>query len=437
MKDLGVYNFYYDLVNRIVLPYKEVADTGINIDLEEKARITVLLEEELEKINSSLTEKCGIKFNPRSPKQLTTVLYEDLKLPMQRSRDTGKPTGDKDAIKKILKMSAGQPKLSRWVPFLETLLEFSSVAKLLSTYARAEVDPDGRIRTTYSVSGAETGRLASHKAITETGANLQNIPKGDVRKGCGFGIRSFFVPDNRDSVFIEGDLSGADARVVAWESRDPSLISIFNDPNRDIHIENAAMFYGVSIKDITKDDKRRQIAKRCGHAANYGSGPRVLATDVGIAEAEAKRLLAVYHAAYPGVRQWQAGIQNQLRANRTLVTPLGRKRIFFGRWGDELFKEAYAYVPQSTVADVIHLGFLALYHRLQSEGLDKVGVRVALNIHDAIVCNTPNSLSDRVHEIMLECMSVPLKFSHGAYVIPVDFSLGPNWYEMKKVKHAV
>lgn len=441
LEDFGTKEFYYSLVNEIVLPYKKVADTGILVDLNMKDKITKELEtvrtEQMEKLHSLV----GEKINPDSPKQVATLLYETLRLDKVYKRDTGnnavpKVTTDEEALKGLLKKYCEKPKTA---DILKTLLELRSLSKELNTYAKALVDPDGRIRTTYKVSGTETGRLASNKAITGTGLNLQNITNGPIREGCGYGIRSYVIADRTGDFLLEGDLQGADARIVAWLSQDSGLMYLFSS-GQDIHSVNASLFFSVPLEEMLARKKEphyndlRQAAKKCGHAANYGSGPRTLAKEVGIPEREARRLLNMYLGRYPRINTWHTNIQEQLKANRTIGTPLGRKRMFFGRWGDDLFKEAYAYVPQSTVADIIHIGFLGIYREIEETGLDKEGIRVVMNNHDAIAINIPKSLIESVGiPLMKRHMEFPIKFSAGVMTIPVEFKSGPNWFDMKKV----
>lgn len=436
LKDLGTYDFHYGLINEVVPRYKESADFGIRVDVEMKNKITEELEAVIVEEQKKLNDLVGHEVNYNSPKQVTELLYRELALDPVLKRDTGRPTADDDALNSLIHKYQKKPKV---VGILKALQELRYSGKELSTYARMSIDPDNRVRTTYYVAGTETGRLASQKAITSTGANLQNITKGPIREGCGYGIRSFFVPDRDDDVFLEGDLSGADAMVVAWVSGDPGLMSLFRT-GKDIHTVNAGLFfnvdYGPGLKDqpgaVTK--AMRQKAKTCGHAANYGIGRNTLARNLECSASEADALLRRYHSLYPYIELWHRDIQEKLRIDRTLTTPLGRKRQFFGRWGDPLFKEAYAYVPQSTVADVIHFGFLRLHRAIEEQGLRYEGVRCALNIHDAITVNTPRSLVPTVLPLMKQCMEVPIPFEkHGDLIIPVEFSMGENWYALKKV----
>jgi uracil-DNA glycosylase family 4 len=453
LHDLGLYDFYYSLINEVVLPYKECADIGLNVDLEMKAKITRELEEAVAKVNQEAQEVIGHEINLASSTQVKALLYEEMGLAVQKKKPAkgekeGKITSDDAAIKKLQKLYS---KDSHVMTVLDLLDRHRDYSKELGTYARINLDPDNRCRTTYFVSGTETGRLSSQETVTGTGTNLQNPPKGELFKGCGYGIRSFFIPDHDGDIFLEGDLSGADARIVAWDAQDPGLISVFSS-GRDVHITNASIFSGLSYDKIWKDYHRaeelealgepldpdakaaktwRKKAKTCGHAANYGIRKRTLAQNLGITEAEAEKLLNLYYAFYPRIQAWHLEIQAQLQATRTLVTPLGRKRVFFGRWGEDLFKEAYAYKPQSTVADIIHTGFLRLYRGIKEHGLDKRGVRIALNNHDALAVNTPRVVALEVFRLMKQTMQVELSFPHGKETVPVDFKLGETMFGLR------
>lgn len=445
LDDLGMTRFYHELANAVILPYKEVGDTGLRVNPEIKARITDELRVHVAEKEREFYSLIGKEINLNSPLQLQQLLYTELGLPVQYARlkkgETEKRvTTDEDALNKLLAKATSQ----HIKDILLTILDYRASNKSLTTYANSRIDPDMRCRTTYSVSGTETGRLASQEVtVTDTGVNLQNQTKGELFKGCGYGIRSYFVPDADDHVFLEGDLSGADARIVAWVSGDPNMIRLFQE-GKDIHIANVCIFFGGTYEEVYAlyksgdkevDYHRNKIAKPAGHGLNYGLEAPSLARELGVDRTLAIRIRNAYLSYYPCIERWHRDVQAQLGANRTLTTPLGRKRTFFGRWGDDLFKEAYAYVPQSTVADIIHLGFLSLFREIKSRGLASSGIRVALNIHDAITCNTPSELAfTTTLPLMKETMHVPLSFPHGKEIVPVEFSLGKDWFDMKKIK---
>jgi uracil-DNA glycosylase family 4 len=446
LKELGLWDVYMAIDQPTFLPYKECGDIGLRVSLERKEQVTNVLKAKVNEIQEHVESLIGHSINMNSPIQRKKLLYEELGLKTQYKRASKpdkkpKVTTDKEAIEKLHKLYHKDEKLRQ---ILEAFQEFSKYDTLLED-AEVKLDPDNRCRTVYNVGKVETGRLSSSKVpATNTGANLQNQAQGEVIEGCGFGIRSIFLPDKDEDVFLERDLAGADARIVAFISQDPGLINIFHS-GRNIHISNAAIFYGKSYEEFkAARDKHEpwaetmyKNAKQIGHASNYAMGLMHLMEMLGCTKAEAQRVQNLYYNNYIGIPAWHDSVKAQLRKNRTLITPLGRRRTFFGRWDEKsgsLFKEAYAYVPQSTVADIIHIGFLQLYKALEETGLRDKGVRCALNIHDSLVLNVPRRLLDDVIPLSRKCMEVPITFPHGVEIIPTEAKMGKDWFSLETIK---
>jgi DNA polymerase I-like protein with 3'-5' exonuclease and polymerase domains len=180
------------------------------------------------------------------------------------------------------------------------------------------------------------------------------------------------------------------------------------------------------VDKVTSD--LRQIGKTIRHANNYSAGPGVLAAKLGIALAEAKKLMNKYHDQCPQLKLWHAKIRSQLEKTRTLTNLLGRKHRFFERWGDDLFRSAYAYVPQSTVGDLLNSALVDIYDDYGSE------IDLYLQLHDAVYILS--RIEDRAKnvKILRDCMLRPLTSSLGEeYMIDVDFSVGASWGEMEEI----
>jgi len=244
---------------------------------------------------------------------------------------------------------------------------------------------------------------------------MQNIPKGSIRR--------MFVPDD-GKTFVNADLSQAEARVVAWLAGENRLMQVFTNGG-DIHRRNAANIFRKAEKDVTKDE--RELAKRIVHASNYGMGPITFAKNAGVSVAEAKKLLNAYFSEYPRIKLWHMSIENTLRKTRTLTTPLGRKRTFFNRWDSTLLREAYAYIPQSTVADVLNVGLRRCYAEYRN-----TDTNILLQIHDAVLLQTPTPGVANVARRVKELLTIPIQIGIQQLVIPVDVSIGPNWGELEK-----
>ena len=384
---------------------------GIRIDLDKRASIDKNVEESVNEMQTKLTSAVGYDLNPNSPKQMKTFLYEDMKFPPQRNRKTGNLSADEDAITILSKQFES--------PVFDLILDIRKARKLLSTYIRAPLDEDGRIRCSYVITGTKTGRLASRESVYGSGTNLQNIPRGQV-------VRSIFLPDD-NKMFVNADLSQAEARVVAYVARDEHLQNLFEESNEDIHRKNAAMVFGKAITEVTSSE--RQLAKTLVHAANYGVGERTFAKHIGSSIDRARSLLNQYYALYPAIKRWHLEVQDTIRKSRILRTPLGRKRMFFGRGGPDLIREAIAYVPQSMVSDILNWGIIRADDNMPP------GWEMVMQVHDSVLMQVPKD-ADPMHilKFIKHYFEMTLEINNKRFKIPVDIKVGLNWAEMKKLE---
>jgi uracil-DNA glycosylase family 4 len=415
MKEFNVVDFYYEHMHSLITPLMDISSIGVRVDTERKKRSIKEMQQRLEEYQVKLESLVGHELNVNSPKQMKGWLYDELKLKpkFKLRKDKGEKTisADEDALEDLYKESGNEA--------LKIVLDIREARKLLSTYLEVKYDREGgleRARTSYLITGTETGRLSSRETVYGTGTNMQNIPKGIVRQ--------IFIPDE-GKVFVNADLSQAEARVVAWLAQEDRLIQVFRDGG-DIHSRNAAKIFRKAEVDVTASE--REIAKRVIHASNYGMGPITFSRQAGVKVVEAKRLLNAYFAEFPRIKLWHMSIDNQLRNTRTLVTPLGRRRTFFNRWDESLKKEAYAYIPQSTVADLLNMGLRRLYARYL--GTD---VEVLLQIHDAVLLQVPIKKVSEIAQEVKNILTIPLTINHREMVIPVDISTGNTWNDLKKI----
>jgi DNA polymerase-1 len=361
-----------------------------------------------------LEDAVGYELNVNSPKQMKAFLYDDLKLPPVISRKTGKITTDEAALNKLSKAYPN--------PIFDSVIHIRGQRKLLSTYLEASTDPDGRFRCRYILFGTETGRLASKLSWTDTGGNLQNVPKGIARE--------IFIPDE-GKMFMSADLSQAELRVVAYLADERQFIKVF-ESGGDVHRMVASYMFDKPEDKITH--KERELGKRIVHASNYSMGAGKLAELTGMSYSKAEEKMNLYHINFPKIRIWHMAVEAQLKKTRVLTTPMGRKRMFFGRWNKAMLRDAYAYVPQSTVADICLKGMVNLYRTLPLQ------CDIVFNIHDEIVIQLPIGHEDKefvncfdgttIKEHMIRCMSIPLTIDNKTFTIPVGVKVGMNWNEV-------
>lgn len=220
------------------------------------------------------------------------------------------------------------------------------------------------------------------------------------------------------------------------------MMDAFNS-GEDIHSKTAALIFRKPLSEVSDEDgscpigsgmfSERFWGKKANHALNYDMGFRSFALIYEIPEKEARFIVSAYHTAYPGIKQYYEWVQNQLRT-RTLTNPFGRKRKFMGRWGHDLFKEAYSWIPQSTVADKINRdGVLFIYNNQQwfrhAELLNQV--------HDSVVFQIPLDVGWHYHaEALLrikQSLESRITWRIRSFAIPVDLDIGLNLKDMKSV----
>ena len=416
MEEFGVREFYYKLVHPLIDILGEMQLKGVRIDGGTRERAYEDVGKETVVLQGKLEEVVGESVNVMSSKQLKELLYGKMGLPARISRARGTETTDEEALRAL---AAKYPS-----EMFDLILRIRHNRKLLGTYLNE--GSEGRIRTSYVIGGTKTGRLSSRESIFGTGTNLQNIPRGVCRK--------MFIPDE-ERVFIEADLSQADARVVAYLAEEERMIEVL-EKGGDIHQLTAESLPDYFVPKGSEyegiGNPRRLFAKKHVHAFNYGESARGFAREAGIPEKEAREIQNKYFDTFPKIKAWQLKIQASLSRNRIMETPMGRKRMFFGRWGDTLFREAYAYVPQSTVADILNLAMIRLHKRSCVEGV-LWKVEFMLQVHDAFVLQCEKGYVDLWVEAIKEAFNIPINIKGRELVIPVEIKMGENWDEMSKV----
>lgn len=443
MEKLGVrHTFDFEMLQ--TWPSMMLQLQGIEVNKDRQVELIKSITQRVTELDVEIKNDIGKKINLNSYKQLQTLLYIDMKLPIQYKRrksryDDRKMTSDAEALNKLSRISNN--------PVLEKILQYKKMNKLLQ-FVDIEVSPAGRVHTSYNVTGATMarqkkglvvddedsyksfGRWSSSKSIIVPygSGNLQNIP----------GMARMIYTAPKGYVLLQADYIQAEGVVVAYEIRDEYLIDMFKKSfgmsreerkanHYDIHVLTAKQMFGLDFDQITPEIRTK--GKVIRHATNYSAGPGVVAKGLGCTMAEGKILLTQFHNGCPQLRLWHKEIQKELYRTRTLVNLLGRKHRFTDRWGDNLFRSAYAYKPQSTVGDLLNTALVRFYNRYGSE------IALYLQLHDAIYVLSRAKDSEVVKNMdrMRECMLMPLR-SHGEeFMIDVDFAMGPSWGEMEEI----
>lgn len=384
---------------RLFWPVLSAMNRGVLIDKKARNSFALELQEEMSKREQYFLDVLGHGLNPRSPKQMMQLFYDDLKLPVQLNRKTRTPSLDDDSLQKL---AAREPLIR---PLIKWISEYRSLGVFLSTFVGAKLDYDGRMRSSFNICGTETYRFSSSTNAFDSGMNLQNIPKGNPATEPDDlelpNVRKLFIPDS-GFTFFDLDLDRADLQVVVWEADDRELKSLLRS-GTDIHAENARVL-GIS----------RQLAKSWVHGTNYGGGPRTMATACGITVHQAERMRERWFQAHPGIRKWHERTEHQLRLTKTVSNRLGYRRFYFDRV-EGLLPEALAWIPQSTVACVINRVMLNIWDNLKE-------VQVLLQVHDSLAGQFPSHLREWCLKRIKEEAQVTIPYDD-PLVIPVGIKV--------------
>jgi len=403
MKYEGLTKFFYDyqmpLCHILCLGTIE----GILVDTKKIWQYQSIAQQELKLAQDKLNALLKEPLNVNSPKQMGLLLYDKMKLPKQykRTPQGRRLTTDEDAMVRLSKMFPS--------PIFSLILEVRQKSKLISTYLKEFWDKDSRCRPSWNITGAVTGRLACSENLRGTGLNMQNIPRN---------IRDSFIADP-GCLLYKVDLSQVESRLVAYMSQDLNMMRVFEDGG-DIHCLVASMLYGIPLNKLNKQSPERDPAKVVGHAANYKVGPNKLSSEAGVSVAEAKVLLEKYYSRF-NIGKWHDSVVEELAKNRSITTPFGRKRKFFGMWSDELFRSAIAHNPQSTAVDHINQALTRIYKRIPKD------IKFLLQVHDELVFNCPKGKIQYLDTIVRNELKKPIIINNREVIIPLDIQIGQTW----------
>ncbi|MFI3149968.1 DNA polymerase I [Streptococcus suis] len=395
-----------------VLAKMEIA--GIKVEKETLQAMQAENEVLIEQLTKEIYELAGQEFNINSPKQLGTILFEDMGLPLEYTKKT--KTGYSTAVDVLERLAPIAPVVSK-------ILDYRQITKLQSTYVIGLQDAilaDGKIHTRYVQDLTQTGRLSS------TDPNLQNIP---VRLEQGRLIRKAFVPSLENSVLLASDYSQIELRVLAHISQDQHLIEAFQK-GVDIHTSTAMRVFGIEkAEDVTANDRRN--AKAVNFGVVYGISDFGLSNNLGITRKEAKDYIDTYFERFPGIKNYMETIVREARDKGFVETIYKRRRelpeINSRNFNVRNFAERTAINSpiQGSAADILKVAMINLDKAIEEAGLS---TRMLLQVHDEIVLEVPTAELETVKKLVKETMESAIALS-----VPLlaDENAGQTWYEAK------
>lgn len=475
LDEIGQRQFFENFLMKLPELYWSIENQGFRVDHTERDNLLRKYVEWDEKCRYELFKLTGAEINVNSPKQVGILLWDNLKLP----RKDG--TGEEEITALLNSPTAVKKPEHRRI--CELILEDRRVRKSISTYLMALPDYDERMRTTYFPC-LDTGRTSTSQqdppirpiveVIDEHGKKKEKVlgiafqtmtKHGDI----GADIRGMYVPDNfhfetidgimqeiqEEEIFVQADSSQAEARVVWLLADDEEALRLVDEI--DYHAWTASWFFGGSESDYSKkvlgyEHPIRFAGKTLRHAGHLGAGKRRAAISVNtdarkykipiaITEAIAERALQIFHSKQPRIQSvFQAQVVECIRKNRQLIAPLpygidsdvGGKRTFFERWGEELNRQAFSYIPQRAVSDNTKAAALRIRARIPT-------IKIAMESHDALLFSIPISKKDEWIPIIRKEMERPINFSkcslpRRSLKIPCEIEIGHNYRDFKKFK---
>ena len=411
LKKEEVYDFYKDIEFPLSRVLGDMEYAGIRVDKSVLDNMKVEIENKLDIISKNIYNLAGLEFNIASPKQLSEVLFEKLKLPNGRKNKSGIYSTDVNVLNK----------LKYDYPIVALILEHRTLSKLKGTYVDGMKDlisSDGKIHTIYTQVITRTGRLSSIEP------NLQNIP---AKNEYGRLIRKAFVAED-DSLIMSSDYSQIELRMFAHLSQAKELIEAFNN-DMDIHTKTAMDIFNVERDKVTKSMRRH--AKAVNFGILYGISSYGLSEELEIPPKEAKNFIDKYFLTYPSIKEYMNSVIEDAHKNGYVKTIMNRKRIIdeinnknqiIKKMGERM---ALNTPIQGSSADILKKAMIEIDNKFKSLNLKS---KMLLQVHDELIFNTVNEEKEIVAKIVSDIMENTYKIS---VPLKVDIEFGSNWYEAK------
>ena len=402
----------YETLERPLVPILGAMERqGIKVDGKKLKGLSDDFGKRLAELEIEIHSLAGREFNIGSPKQLGEVLFDEMGLPGGKKGKTGAYGTGADVLEALIDHGHDLP---------ARVLDWRQLAKLKSTYSDAlmeQINPDtGRVHTSYSQTGASTGRLAS------TNPNLQNIP---VRTEEGRKIRQAFVAD-KGMKLLSADYSQIELRLLAHVADIKALKDAFHN-GQDIHAMTAAQVFGVAMEDM--DPMVRRKAKAINFGIIYGISAFGLARQLGIGNSEAGEYIDAYFEKYPGIRDYMDRTKDQA-AQQGFVTTLFGRKCHIRSINEKnpnlrgLGERAAINAPiQGGAADIIKRAMIRLPDALAGA---KLSARMLLQVHDELIFEVPEKEMEATTEVVTGVMSGA---AHLDVPLVVDTGVGANWDE--------
>lgn len=414
LEELSLINLFEELEMPLMNVLIEMEKEGIKVDSNILNQMDFKVSQEILSLQTQIMDLIGYEFaniNLNSPKQLESLLFDHLKLPVIKKTTQGTSySTDQEVLKDLAKLHP--------VPAL--IMRYREHYKLKSTYIEGLLSSvnkkTGKIHTTFRQTSVSTGRLAS------SDPNLQNIPVDS------FGIRSAFKPESQ-YLFLSADYSQIELRVLAYLSQDTALLNAFNS-NQDIHALTAAGLFDVVLENVTS--QQRNLGKTINFSILYGLTAHGLSKDLDISHSEAKSYIEKFMAQYPGVSSWMETVIEKTKEKGYVETLFGRRRYLPGIYEknrtmyDLAKRAAINTVAQGTAAELVKIGMINMYKKIAENNLD---AKILLQIHDELLIEVKQSQIEEVNNITQNILQNVVSWN---VPLLVTIRTGKDWQEVTK-----
>ena len=384
----------------------EMEEDGIRCKEDVLSEIAETLKEQVSVLEKGIYSIAGHEFNINSPKQLASVLYDEMGLPSGKKQSTAA-----DVLEKLKYIS----------PIAELILSYRKASKILGTYAeglKKFIMPDGKIHTVFNQCVTATGRLSS------SDPNLQNI---SVRDEQGRLIRKAFFPSD-GNVLLSSDYHQIELRILAHMAGEKAMINAFKN-DIDIHTQTACDVFGIKAENVTQEMRRR--AKTVNFGIVYGISDFGLSEQLGISRREAHSFIEGYYKSYPGIKSYMDSVVASCEEKGYVSTLCGRRREIpeikdKNRNVREFGKRAAMNAPiQGSAADLIKIAMINISGKLKEGGYRS---KMILQVHDELIFDVPGDELEAVKKIVTDEMTTAMKLD---VPLTVECSAGNNWFEAK------
>ena len=412
---------FEEIEKPIMSVVEKMNERGVKIDKNTLKELSQKYHKELSRLEKTIWKEAGGEFNINSPKVLSDILFNKLKLAEKNQKKT--PTGALSTKESELE------KLKDKHPIISAILEYRELSKLLSTYIDAIpplLDKNSRLHSTFLQAGTTTGRMGSNSP------NLQNIPNKTL---LGRAIRNAFVAE-KGFKLVSFDYSQIELRIAAILSKDKKLIEIFEN-GEDAHAGVAMRVFKMSKAHVDKG--MRIKAKTINFGILYGMGVNALRANLGVDRKEAQEFYNQYFKTFSGLSAYLDKIKAEASRKGYTETMFGRRRYFAG------FNSPLPYVRaqaermainapiQGTQADITKIAMKRIDDYIKSKKLEKE-INLILQVHDELVFEIKDSLVDKMVPEFKKLMekALPEEKALGVPII-VEAQVGDNWGEMEKI----